>query len=371
MSQIDTFTNQKFRFYSFFSMFLLVFVHGYNLNTRYLQPFTVVDEPLTVTTFLEYFLVNGIFRFRVPILFIISGYLFALRDDRPYGERILRRVRTLFVPYVLWSFVGILVTFGMEHWQATRMAVLQTQIGPFADKSILDYSFGEWMFKLIISPLPFQLWFIRCLLIYNIIYPWLKSAVLRFPKITFTITGLLWLVSYNLWLIEGEGLLFFTLGVWMSKTNFDICKPPKWLRINLIGPAWIAIAAVKTWLAFQSQISVEILAPTLTIMYKFVVLSVMITLWYGADALVKFFMSRKWFVYLSAFSFIIYAFHAPLINYGINLASSLLVGIPAFRILLFFLLPLSVIAVCIAVGVTLRSLAPKVYGIFTGGRGLR
>jgi fucose 4-O-acetylase-like acetyltransferase len=98
---MDQFVSQKFRFYSFLSMTLLVFVHGYNLNVRYLQPFTVVDEHLTVNTFLQYFLANGIFRFRIPMLFIISGYLFASRDTKPYGERVKRRLQTLLVPYLL------------------------------------------------------------------------------------------------------------------------------------------------------------------------------------------------------------------------------------------------------------------------------
>ena len=47
-------------------MLLLVFVHGYNLQQRYLQPFTIVEEPLTVNTYLQYFLANGILRFRIP-----------------------------------------------------------------------------------------------------------------------------------------------------------------------------------------------------------------------------------------------------------------------------------------------------------------
>ena len=66
-------SSKKFKFFSFLSMVLLVYVHGYNLQNSYLQPFSTVHEPLTVTTFTEYFLANGLFRFRIPMLFIISG----------------------------------------------------------------------------------------------------------------------------------------------------------------------------------------------------------------------------------------------------------------------------------------------------------
>lgn len=108
---IQPFISQKFKFYSFLSMFLLVYVHGYNLNNSYLQPFTIVEEPLTFTTFFEYLTANGLFRFRIPMLFAISGYLFALGDEQPYLQRIGKRTSTLLLPYFIWSAIALLITF--------------------------------------------------------------------------------------------------------------------------------------------------------------------------------------------------------------------------------------------------------------------
>ena len=92
---LSAFNSQKFRFWSFISLALLVFVHGYNLDQSYLQPWIIPGEPLTVTGFTEYWPANGIFRFRISILFIISGYLFAVSDHKPYKARSVKRVRTL------------------------------------------------------------------------------------------------------------------------------------------------------------------------------------------------------------------------------------------------------------------------------------
>jgi fucose 4-O-acetylase-like acetyltransferase len=83
---MSPFLSKKFRLYTFLSMVLLVFVHAYTLNNRYLQPFTTVDEPITFNTFTPYFLANGIFRFRIPMLFLISGYLFTLRDNKLFPK---------------------------------------------------------------------------------------------------------------------------------------------------------------------------------------------------------------------------------------------------------------------------------------------
>lgn len=75
---MNRFLSQKLRFYSFICISLLLFVHGYNLQETYLQPYSLVNEPTTFTTFFEYYVANGLLRFRIPLLFIISGYIFSL-----------------------------------------------------------------------------------------------------------------------------------------------------------------------------------------------------------------------------------------------------------------------------------------------------
>jgi fucose 4-O-acetylase-like acetyltransferase len=367
---MDQFLSQKFRFYSFLSMTLLVFVHGYNLNVRYLQPFTIVNEHLTVNAFLQYFLANGIFRFRIPMLFIISGYLFASRDTKPYGERVKRRLQTLLVPYLLWSAIGILVTFLFEQWAAGRAAVVETSLFPFADKRIAEYSIQNFLIRWILAPIPFQLWFIRCLLIYNLMYPWLKTAVTKIPIVFFTVAGILWVMSFFAVFIEGEGLLFFSLGIWIFKTNIDVQKRPAWYRSGYVVGAWVGVAAFKTWLAFNGQLGDAVLIPVLIILYKFVVLGGLVAVWYSFDPVVKFFMNRPWFVRLSAFSFIIYALHAPLISYATNFAFAYANVLPHYRLLTFIFLPSAVISACVLIGATLRLASPQVYGLLTGGRGL-
>jgi membrane-bound acyltransferase YfiQ involved in biofilm formation len=81
-------------------------------------------------------------------------------------------------------------------------------------------------------------------------------------------------------------------------------------------------------------------------------------------------MSRPWFVWLSAFSFMIYALHAPLVAYLIDPVFHLVNNLPGYRMLTFVFLPLSVIALAIGTGAMLRRFIPGFYSILTGGRGL-
>ena len=145
---ISPFISNKFRFWSFISMVLLVFVHGYNLHIRYLQPWTIPNEPMTFTGFTEYLLSNGILRFRIPMLFIISGFLYAMHDQRSYKQRTGKRFRTLFLPYLIWSAIGILFTYLLESFPTGRELVQGSHIVQIDDTRQLlhDYKWYELVF---------------------------------------------------------------------------------------------------------------------------------------------------------------------------------------------------------------------------------
>lgn len=369
------FNSRKFKFWSFLSMFLLVFVHGYNLHERYMQPWTIPGEPINITTFTEYFFANGIFRFRIPMLFIISGFLYALHDHRPYKQRTKKRLRTLLMPYIIWSAVGFAFTWFLELFPYSKAIVYASHIVQIDDHRMLlhDYRWYEILGRLILIPVPYQLWFIRVLLIYNIAYPAIRWCVThRLVKwIFFSIAALMWLGTMGFVLFEGEGLLFFSLGVWMQKTNFNIDLPARWLKPLWWGCGFILLATIKTVLAFLGQpVLGNAIFPALIILHKSVILCGLISAWYGCNGLVNWCMQRKWFVWITAFSFIIYAIHAPLVAYSIEAVFAVVNYLPHYRLLTFILLPLTIIAFAVGTGALLRWVWPGFYGVLTGGRGM-
>lgn len=369
---LSSFNSQKFRFWAFVSMFLLVFVHGYNLNQSYLQPFTMPDEPLTVTAFTEYWLANGVFRFRIPMLFIISGYLFAMGDYKPYKQRAGKRVKTLLYPYLIWSAFGLLLTFIIEFSPYGRQVIAATHMMQIDENRTLlhQYQWYEVIARWIFFPASYQLWFLRVLLIYNLAYPALRWCVTHHIAtwIFFSTAILFWLSTAGFIIIEGEGLLFFSLGIWMQKTGFYIDKPNKWLQPKYWFIVFMLFSIGKTLLAFTAPFTgIEML---LLLMHKLVVLSGLICAWYGCNALVHYCMDKSWFVWLSAFSFMIYVLHAPLVVYATKAIFMQINNWYAYRMLTFILLPLLLIALAVITGALLRKLLPNVYSFVTGGRGL-
>ena len=366
---LSPFVSQKLKFYSFLSMLLLVYVHGYNLNNSYLQPFTFVEEKMTFTAFFEYFTANGLFRFRIPMLFAISGYLFSLHDEQPYWKRIGKRTRTLLLPYLLWSAIALLITFLWQQYPITAAAVKAAQLDQMGDnRPYTEIGWKGLLTRWTLVPVAFQLWFIRVLFVYNLMYPLLKRAVIKIPKIWFPIAVFFWLSMMGLHFIEGEGLLFFSLGIWLAKNNKDLTTPPKWLHLKWIAPVFIITSIIKTILAFYLPAGTPG-GITLLILHKTVVFTGFITVWFGCDAIVRWCMSRQWFVWLSAFSFIIYALHVPLINYTMWLIHPYTAHFAYHRLLEYIFLPFVIILFCVLTGALLRTVAPKVYSFLTGGRG--
>jgi hypothetical protein len=372
---LTEFNSRKFRFWSFVSMFLLVYVHGYNLHQSFLQPWTQPGEAMTITAFSEYLFANGLLRFRIPMLFLISGYLFAIHDNLSYGQRTRRRLKTLLLPYLLWATIGFAFTWLLECFSFTNDVVARSGIvGIDAHRLLLhDYHWWELPIRWILIPVPYQLWFIRVLLIYNIAYPALRWCILHrtIRWVFFSVAVLMWLGTMNFLLFEGEGLLFFSLGVMIQKIRFNLDVPLKWMHPAFWGITFISLAMVKTFLAFKGYSFLGNFLPwVLIVLHKLVVLSGLIAAWFGCDRIVRFFAFRKGFIWISAFAFMIYAVHAPLVAYANTAVLPLLHDLPLHRMLTYLCLPLAVIGIAVGIGAVLRKLWPAFYGLLTGGRGL-
>ena len=367
---MNRFISQKFRFYSFVCITLLMLVHGYNLDESYLQPYTTVYEPLTFTTFIEYFLANGVLRFRIPMLFIISGYIFALQDYKPYAERVKRRFNTLMVPYFIWSAIGLAITFLLQQHPYSAELVRTAQVDQMGDNR--PYSEIGWrgiFTRWALVPVSFQLWFIRSLFIYNLMYPLLKWVIARYPAVWFSILFLLWYFGFQLIFIEGQGMLFFSVGIWLYKSSYPIDRKPGWYSHYLGWLFFIGISVIKTFMAFELEPDDPGTFQTLITLQVITVLAGILAVWYGGDHLVRWGMQRRWFVWASSFSFVIYGLHVPLIIYLTMFLYDIWHEFTFYRLLTYFAAPLIVLAICIAVGASLRYLLPRVYRVMTGGRG--
>jgi fucose 4-O-acetylase-like acetyltransferase len=367
---MNRFTSQKFRFYSFICIALLLFVHGYNLKQTYLEPFSLVQERMTFTTFFEYFLANGMLRFRLPMLFAISGYFFAMQDYKPYRLRVGKRFRTLLIPYFIWSAAGLLLTYIFQQHPITAQAVYDSQLDQLGDNRPYDQIgwagiIGRW----ILRPVSFQLWFIRSLFVYNLVYPVFRWGILKYPKLWFSLMFIGWISMYRVLFFEGQGMMFFSLGIWIYKYNYPVEKKPLWYSRYLSWLFFIGLNVIKTFMAFEFEEYTRLTISVFVILHVLAVMAGVLAIWYSADPVVKWFMHKRWFLWASNFSFIIYGMHIPLLAYLMRLSNMYLTGLPNQRLVTYLLVPTFVLLLCIGTGALFRRIWPAGYKLSTGGRG--
>jgi fucose 4-O-acetylase-like acetyltransferase len=368
---MSRFLSQKLRFFTFVCIALLVYVHGYNLKVGYLSPVSTVDEPLTFTTFFEYLFANGLLRFRIPMLFMISGFLYAWFDNRPYAERTKKRFTTLIIPYLIWSAIGLLVTFLLQQNPVTAKAVFDSQLDQLGDnRTYIEIGWAGIIKRWLIVPISFQLWFIFALFIYNVAYPGIRWMVLNIPYIWFPVSFLLWFTYFNIFFIEGQGLFYFSVGIWLQKKNISVERKPNWFAQGFFWILFIGICIIKTFMAFELEPGAASTFYTLWLLYNFASIAGILAVWYGADPLVTWCMNRKWFSKASSFSFFIYGFHIPLMAYLMKLAFMYLHNLPNYRLLCYLLVPAFTVLLSISLAELIRRIVPSVYRVMTGGRGL-
>lgn len=365
------FLSQKFKFYTFVCIALLLFVHGYNLKVSYLAPFSLVDEQLTFTTFTEYFFANGLLRFRIPMLFLISGYIFAIQDSRPYGQRIKRRVNTLVIPYFIWSALGLAMTYlWQEANDVTAEVVQRAALDQLGDnRPYEEVGWGGVLKRWVLAPISFQLWFIRSLFIYNLLYPIFRWGVTKHPRIAFAILGLLWLTFFQAPLIESQGMFFFAGGIWLQKTAYPIDRKPEWYSHFLSWTVFVGICIIKTFIAFEFDTLTPTIYWALTLLYACATVAGLLAVWFGLNWLVRWAMSRRWFIWLTGFSFFVYGFHIPLLAFVTHLFFMYLGSYWWHRLFTYFSAPIFVLALCIFAGWAVKKISPGVYKVMTGGRG--
>jgi fucose 4-O-acetylase-like acetyltransferase len=368
--QISRFLSQKLRFYTFVSIVLLLFVHGYNLKWTYLVPFSTVSEDLTSTTFIEYLFANGLLRFRIPLLFIISGFIYAMQDKRSYGEQLGKRARTLLVPYLIWSAIGLAITFLWQQFPITARAVSEATLDQLGDnRPYTEIGWAGILKRWLLTPIAFQLWFILALFLYDLMYPFITWVLKKYAYWWFALTFLVWFFELSVFVIDGRGLFFFSLGIWLQKTNFNLEKKPEWLSLYIVWLLFIGLSVIKTFMAFELEAGTRLTYWILNLLHQGTVLSGIIAVWFGADAVVRWCMRRQWFLWSSSFSFFIFGLHIPLLAYVTRLFYIYGSRIPNYRLLTYFIAPAFVLLICIGLAAFTRKLLPAFYRLATGGRG--
>ncbi len=356
--EFNSYLSKKIRIISFFSIIMVVFIHSYN-NIINLNSVSKRIE-WEFNLFFQNLFSNGITRIAVPIFFLLSGLLF-FKDFNTNSEithkffvKIKKRIRTLFIPYMFWSLLGVVIYYCLQTASVSKLF--------FTKELIVNYSLGQLLNRIFIDPIPYQLWFIRDLMllvfISPILYFLLKKTFILY--ISIILMSFLWILEYDLVFISNESLLFFTVGsiLGIKNLNIDIRLSVKTIFIGAF--TWILLIVVKIALK-----GIEINTNVLVLLHKTSIIIGVLVIWFAYD--IKSY-KLKISEGIISFTFFIYVFHEPLLTilkkgfyflFGISELSSFIIYIFA---------PFIAIGISILTGYFLKKKANTFYKLITGNR---
>ena len=311
----------------------------------------------------KYFISKEVAAPAVPILFLMSGYLF-FEGFRPswsaYGKKLRRRVDTLLIPFLFWNGATLLLYLVGENLPATRNYFLGNPQWPqIANFQWTDYlrAFGIGG----IYPIAYQFWYVRDLMAMVLLVPFFSAiltgrAALPFLALTFA----MWVGNFTptAWPTAGV-VFFFLLGGYLSSAKIDICAldpPGKW--IVLLG--FLPLAAFD--LALRGSAEHDLV-------HKALILIGIANVWWLTGIAQRHAGMESWLIRQGSASFFVFSAHEPLLMICRRLSLKVLARHSDSAALLFFvLMPVLIAGLLVMVYRGLGRLAPGFLAVITGGR---
>lgn len=356
---INKFLSDKLKAISFLLMVMVVFLHSYNLEIKFTTGSGLIEKGYN--SFIQDLISQGVTRIAVPLFFIISGYLFFLSFKNSslteFFSKYKKRSKTIVLPYLLWSIYGILLYLVLQLIPFSKPF--------FTNELIVDYSVNQLLNRIFINPIPYQLWFLRDLIVLIIFSPILYWLIKYFKFYIISIFLITWFFQLNYLIFSNEALLFFALGAFFSIKKINIQKTKVKKRNVIFSIIWISLIIIKTslvYLNFENEWLIKIL-------HKSSILIGIISIWLIYDVIFKKTdIAKTKYYQLFQYTFFLYAFHEPVLTIFKKAFYYILGQSELSSLLIYISVPLVTIFVSILIGFITRKIIPKYYYLMTGGR---
>ena len=350
--------SDKIKVISFVCIVLVVWIHTYYTE----------GGNYTLSMLLMNFWGCGICMLAVPMFYTISGYLFFL-NAHSIGDvfkKQKKRIRTLFVPYVLSNVLSITFYYLLD-FVIVRMPEWQVIINNNLLERASGNGIGYWMYYCFWEgPIAFQLWFVRDLMFLVVFTP-VMYVLFRYITKSLSLTALGLMACLGVAFHHGNSFSWaagwFCLGGLLSMNNYV---------------SVIAVKKVRCWayLCFAAVLGVILL----NAMYAAGISSVFIkqdvitilgvpSAWVVYDDMAKgqILCNNRTLATIFGSSFFIYLIHEPFLNIFKKFPLLFDKGEWCINVS-YATCPIAFIIVCIALGIVFKRWLPKWYGVFTGGR---
>jgi len=313
------------------------------------------------TPFFEAFryVIAKIVAFSTPTIFYAISAVLLYRKEFRWADNMKKKLRTIGVPYLFWNAFWLLAFFLLQTLPVSQpyFSNPDNLIRNFKPADFLNAFYGfTGGADNVYYPFYYPFWFMKDLFLLNVFSVAIKKACDRAPLLAYGAAFLAFVFNVNLFVIEPRSLFGFMLGYAIVTARLPISAADRvpWAHILLLYGAGIALELF----VVRGDIAINRVNSLIGALF-FAKLS---RQFYIRPAL------NRLFSFLAPFPFAIFAFH----EYGLTaLKKALAMLLPqsvAMSWLLFFALPVAVVAYCVALALILRKLCPKALAVVTGGR---
>ena len=334
----------------------IVFIHAQNQSLYEAAGGDVSDVP--VYLFVQNFFSQGVCSMCVPLFFMISGYLFFVKTEwskETYLKKLRRRVSTLLVPYLVYIMLALIIFGVLQYIMPTLISEGKT---PIADYGVYEYAEAFWMYNGESIPFVGPLWFIRDLMVLCLLTPMIYVLVKYGKSWVLAIIVILYFCRIP---YMGD-LLFFSVGAYFALNDLDfgeICS--KYKFIWFVYPIILVVDTLeKCWFFSDCLHKVAIILGVIS----FVGLA-----WHYVKN-----HGNVIPAYLSASTFFVYAAHEPYLDqvrkvtFMVLPLSDNIFLLEIEMITCYIVIPLTFIALLVAVYHGIEHISPKLAGVFSGNR---
>lgn len=350
-------TSNKFKSLSLYSMFYVILIHCLTIP-RPMAGNHITFSEAPFTFFFEYFVSQGLGQTGLPMFFVISGFFLFYsfqRFDRYsnfYIYSLKSRARSIALPYLLWSLFWILFYIIAQSISYTA---------PFFNKTpFLNLSFPEKIYRFLIDPIPFQFWYLQCLMIFVLVSPLFYYSLKQFKLFIPIILFILWLSVDTIAGIRIQDIFFFATGAYFSVCQKDLpcLKFPKTLFISL---SWLILLGIDTWYLISVPDSL------IPIYFQRILRAIgVFVLWISFDYIPSWF--NNWLLKYTGFTFFIFAFHEPFLTIIIKILAKVHPVNSFYHLNIFIVAFITTSLFSMVAAVLTQRLIPKAYKLLTGGR---
>jgi surface polysaccharide O-acyltransferase-like enzyme len=224
----------------------LVFLHYGTYPNSKVSPFHGVDVGShQVATAINSFILFCFFSV-VPLLSLISGWLFFAFDPndaaKALRQRIGRRFTSLYMPLVFWNGLFLAALFELHRLAPSHPLLAEINVD-FSIAGLRQYV--NAVFGITKHPIGFQFWFVRDLFVTALVSPILWLALKRAPLVGALVLGLSWLAGFNLWIFfRADVAFFFFLGGLARTRRVDLQIGRR--ATTALGIAYLVLMVLRT-----------------------------------------------------------------------------------------------------------------------------